>query len=236
MWWAWSARTGLARPHLLRLLAGLDTAERGRVTLAPPSATVGLLRQEPDRRPGRPCASSWPGAPGWPTPRRKWTRPAEALGAGEDADDRYSVALERWLALGGADLDDRIDGVLAEVGLDSGVDVPITALSGGQAARAGLATLLASRYDVLLLDEPTNDLDLDGLARLEAFVGALRSPAVIVSHDREFLARTVNRDRRAGPGPAEGRCLPGRLPGLPGRAGGGAPPCPQRRTSSTPAR
>jgi ATPase subunit of ABC transporter with duplicated ATPase domains len=69
----------------------------------------------------------------------------------------------------------------------------MTGLSGGQAARAGLATLLASRYDVLLLDEPTNDLDLDGLARLEAFVGGLRAPAVIVSHDREFLARTVNR-------------------------------------------
>jgi len=46
---------------------------------------------------------------------------------------------------------------------------------------------------VLLLDEPTNDLDLAGLARLEQFVQGLRSPAVIVSHDREFLARTVNR-------------------------------------------
>ena len=46
----------------------------------------------------------------------------------------------------------------------------MTALSGGQAARAGLAALLLSRYDVLLLDEPTNDLDLDGLERLERFV------------------------------------------------------------------
>ena len=69
----------------------------------------------------------------------------------------------------------------------------MTALSGGQAARAGLAALLLSRYDVLLLDEPTNDLDLDGLERLERFVTGLRAPAVIVSHDREFLARTVTR-------------------------------------------
>jgi ATPase subunit of ABC transporter with duplicated ATPase domains len=69
----------------------------------------------------------------------------------------------------------------------------MTALSGGQAARAGLAALLLSRYDVLLLDEPTNDLDLDGLERLERFVAGLRSPAVVVSHDREFLARTVTR-------------------------------------------
>jgi ATPase subunit of ABC transporter with duplicated ATPase domains len=45
---------------------------------------------------------------------------------------------------------------------------------------------------VFLLDEPTNDLDLDGLARLETFVQGLRAGAVVVSHDREFLARTVN--------------------------------------------
>jgi ATPase subunit of ABC transporter with duplicated ATPase domains len=54
-----------------------------------------------------------------------------------------------------------------------------------------LASLLLSRYDVFLLDEPTNDLDLDGLARLEEFVAGLRSGTVLVSHDREFLARTV---------------------------------------------
>jgi ATPase subunit of ABC transporter with duplicated ATPase domains len=69
----------------------------------------------------------------------------------------------------------------------------MTALSGGQAARAGLASLLLSRYDVFLLDEPTNDLDLDGLERLERFVEGLRAGVVVVSHDREFLARTVTR-------------------------------------------
>ena len=53
--------------------------------------------------------------------------------------------------------------------------------------------MLLSRYDVFLLDEPTNDLDLDGLDRLEAFVQGLRAGTVLVSHDREFLARTVTR-------------------------------------------
>lgn len=69
----------------------------------------------------------------------------------------------------------------------------MTTLSGGQAARASLASLLLSRYDVFLLDEPTNDLDLDGLRRLESFVGQLRAGTVLVSHDREFLTRTVTR-------------------------------------------
>src|SRR3954469_16272430 len=67
----------------------------------------------------------------------------------------------------------------------------MTALSGGQAARAGLAALLLSRYDVFLLDEPTNDLDLEGLDILERFVTGLRAGVVVVSHDREFLTRTV---------------------------------------------
>ena len=67
----------------------------------------------------------------------------------------------------------------------------MTALSGGQAARVGLAALLLSRYDVYLLDEPTNDLDVDGLDLLEEFVDGLDAPVVVVSHDREFLARTV---------------------------------------------
>ena len=109
------------------------------------------------------------------------------------ADDAYAVALDRWLASGAADLDERIAPVLADLGLDVGPDALMTSLSGGQAARVALAALLLSRFDVVLLDEPTNDLDLDGLERLEAFVQGLRGGVVLVSHDREFLARCVTR-------------------------------------------
>ncbi|MSY95039.1 MAG: ATP-binding cassette domain-containing protein, partial [Actinobacteria bacterium] len=58
-------------------------------------------------------------------------------------------------------------------------------------ARVGLAGLLLSRYDAYLLDEPTNDLDTEGLDLLEEFVEDAKAPIVVVSHDREFLARTV---------------------------------------------
>jgi len=114
-----------------------------------------------------------------------------------DSAPDYAAALEHWLATGAADLEDRIPAVLADLGL--GIDAvqpdstPMTALSGGQAARVGLAALILSRFDIVLLDEPTNDLDLDGLDRLEAFVRDLRGGVVLVSHDREFLARSVNR-------------------------------------------
>jgi ATPase subunit of ABC transporter with duplicated ATPase domains len=114
-----------------------------------------------------------------------------------DPAEAYSAALDHWLASGAADLDERLPAVLTDLGLDHDVvaaqSTLMTALSGGQAARVGLAALMLSRFDIVLLDEPTNDLDLDGLARLEDFVRDLRGGVVLVSHDREFLARSVTR-------------------------------------------
>ena len=66
-------------------------------------------------------------------------------------------------------------------------------LSGGQASRKALDALLVDEYDVLLLDEPTNNLDFAGLARLERFMRTSPASIVVVSHDREFLDRTVTR-------------------------------------------
>jgi ATPase subunit of ABC transporter with duplicated ATPase domains len=185
---------GAGKSTLLRVLAGLDHPEQGGVVLSPPTATVGHLPQEPERRADE-SVSAYLGRRTGVTPAHdamEVSLHAMADGA-PGADEAYSAALERWLSLGGADLDERAGQVAAEVGLGVDLDVPMTSLSGGQAARAGLAALLLSRYDVLLLDEPTNDLDLDGLDRLERFVTGLRTGTVVVSHDREFLARTVTR-------------------------------------------
>ena len=118
----------------------------------------------------------------------------ESLAAGAPgADDAYATALDRWLNLGGADLEERAAKVITTLGLQVDLDRPMTGLSGGQAARANLASLLLSRYDVFLLDEPTNDLDIAGLEILEDFVRKLRAATVLVSHDRAFLERTVDR-------------------------------------------
>ncbi|HET9654794.1 MAG TPA: ABC-F family ATP-binding cassette domain-containing protein [Kineosporiaceae bacterium] len=185
---------GAGKSTLLRILSGLARPEHGSVTLSPPTGTVGYLPQEPDRRPGETVAAFLARRTGVDAAQQELDEASHALAEGaEGADDRYAHALERWLALGGADLDDRVESALTEVGLDADPQAPMTALSGGQAARAGLASLLLSRYDVFALDEPTNDLDLDGLDRLERFVTGLRSGTLVVSHDREFLARTVTR-------------------------------------------
>ncbi len=185
---------GAGKSTLLRTLAGLARPDDGEVRLNPPTATVGHLPQEPERREGESVRAFLARRTGVSAAQADLDVATEALTAGEDgSDDQYATALDRWLALGGADLDDRAAEVAADLGLAIDLDQLMTSLSGGQAARAGLASLLLSRYDVFLLDEPTNDLDLDGLARLERFVTGLRSATVLVSHDREFLARTVDR-------------------------------------------
>jgi ATPase subunit of ABC transporter with duplicated ATPase domains len=184
---------GTGKSTLLRILAGLVVPEHGSVELAPRSATVGLLPQEPDRSPGESVAAFVARRTGVGPATVELDAATAAMAAGETgADDRYSAALDRWLALGGPDLDARLGATLAELGLDGALAAQETAtLSGGQAARVSLAATLLSRFDVFLLDEPTNDLDFDGLARLEDFVVGTRAATVVVSHDRAFLERVV---------------------------------------------
>jgi ATPase subunit of ABC transporter with duplicated ATPase domains len=185
---------GAGKSTLLRTLAGELPAESGSVVLSPPTATIGHLPQEAERRPAETVLGALGRRTGVDAAHAALDAATEALTEGRaGADHAYGDALERWLALGGADLDERAADVIGELAPGVALDAPTTGLSGGQAARVGLAALLLSRYDVLLLDEPTNDLDLDGLARLERFVAEARSGIVVVSHDREFLARTVTR-------------------------------------------
>lgn len=205
---------GAGKSTFLRILAGELAPQEGEIHLAPADAFVGWLPQEHERVAGETVAAYIARRTGCAQATAEMDAAAAALGdpapaapGAPDPADVYSAALERWLASGAADLEERIPAVLAELGLGrpagtgSGAGRAaavteaslMTSLSGGQAARVGLAALLLSRFDLVLLDEPTNDLDLDGLERLERFVQGLRGGAVLVSHDREFLARCVTR-------------------------------------------
>ena len=197
---------GVGKSTLLRVLAGVLRPDRGSVVRQPPRATVGLLDQEPERRDGETVGSFLARRTGVAVATAELEAATVALAAtgptGPNGDapaeparataERYDTALHRWLALGAADHEARAEAVLASLGLaPTIVDQPMTTLSGGQAAKASLASLLLAGHDVVLLDEPTNDLDLAGLDRLEAWVLDQERALVLVSHDRAFLERTV---------------------------------------------
>jgi ATPase subunit of ABC transporter with duplicated ATPase domains len=180
---------GVGKSTLLATLAGELTPDTGTVTRSPRNASVGLLPQEPDRQPGETLMQFLARRTGVAHAQHQLDQATQALTDGDDA--HYSDALEHWLDLGAADLEARAEQVTQDLGLAVDLHTETVTLSGGESARASLASILLSRYDVFLLDEPTNDLDFAGLERLESFVLGLQAGVVVVSHDREFLARTI---------------------------------------------
>jgi len=193
------ARIGLVGPNgagkstLLRILAGEEAPDRGAVRRSPPGLAVGHLPQERNPPPGETLLAYLAHRTGVAVAAARMDELAARLGAEPELAAGHHDALETFLARGGADLEPRAAAVLAELGLAAELDRPLAALSGGESARAALASILLSRVDVLLLDEPTNDLDFAGLARLESFVHGFDGSIVVVSHDRAFLDRTVTK-------------------------------------------
>ncbi|HEY3183081.1 MAG TPA: ABC-F family ATP-binding cassette domain-containing protein [Gaiellaceae bacterium] len=181
---------GIGKSTLLRILAGLDEPDAGRITSA---GAVGYLPQETDTRPGETLGAYLARRTGVGSAEAGMDALAARLHDEPDAAHAYTDALERFLALGGEDFAGRARAAAADVGLAGRLDDELAAMSGGEAARAALAAILLARFDVFLLDEPTNNLDFAGLARLERFLHELEAGVVLVSHDRAFLDRTVTR-------------------------------------------
>ena len=106
----------------------------------------------------------------------------------------YNTVATKYQDRGGYDIDYKIDAVMAGLHVTY---LPRTqlmeTLSGGEKARIGLATLLLRSPDILLLDEPTNHLDFASMEWLEGYISRHMEAVLMVSHDRQFLNRTVNR-------------------------------------------
>jgi ATPase subunit of ABC transporter with duplicated ATPase domains len=185
------APNGVGKSTLLRVLAGDLSPESGTVARR---GTVAYLTQETQLRQGESLRDHLARRTGVAEADWLFDRAAVELSEGVNgAEDAYAVAFDRWTALGAGDFAERADSVCERLGLPADLLDSRSAgeLSGGQAARLRLASVLLTRADAVLLDEPTNDLDADGLELLEAHVLASSAAVVLVSHDREFLARTT---------------------------------------------
>ncbi|AIS51737.1 ABC transporter ATPase component [Thermoanaerobacter kivui] len=106
----------------------------------------------------------------------------------------YSSLMDKYNELEGYSTESKIRGVLNGLGFDvSQFDTPVSILSGGQKTRLMLAKTLLLNPDVLLLDEPTNHLDINSIEWLEQYLRFYNGTILIISHDRYFLDKIVNR-------------------------------------------
>jgi len=107
---------------------------------------------------------------------------------------RYGELNERFERFGGYDTDVAVNKIANGLSIsDAQRGQLFDSLSGGEKTRVNLGRLILEDTDILLLDEPTNHLDLHATEWLEDYVRSFRGTVVVISHDRYFLDRIVNR-------------------------------------------
>ncbi|RIK38638.1 MAG: ABC transporter ATP-binding protein [Chloroflexi bacterium] len=191
---------GIGKTTLLRILAGLDTPSSGGVHLAQ-GTRVGYLRQEAmDAFAERENTVHTEMLSVFADLRAQEARLhelQEQMAQGDTSDEllaEYDEVHHSFELAGGYEYEVRIRQVLQGLGFSkSELDLPLRMLSGGQKTRALLARLLLEHPNLLILDEPTNHLDFAAVEWLEGMLQTWDGALLIVSHDRYFLDRVVNR-------------------------------------------
>jgi ATP-binding cassette, subfamily F, member 3 len=188
---------GAGKTTLLRIAAGVDEADSGAVHRKR-GLQLGLLGQEANLEADFIAASSLraavrAGARATEGLERE-LRAIESAGGDAVATSRYAEVRERFDALEGYRLDQRVEETLSGLGFAAtDWERPPSRLSGGEQTRAALARLLISDPELLLLDEPTNHLDLAALEWLEQALARRKGTLLVASHDRAFLDAVVTR-------------------------------------------
>ena len=191
---------GIGKTTLLRILAGLDEPSAGRI-IAAQDLRMGYLRQEAmaafaerENTVYGEMLTVFSGLKAQEVHLRDLERRMAEGDASEELLHLYSREQEAFERAGGYDYEVRIKRVLQGLGFGAeDFRTPLGQLSGGQKTRALLARLLLERPDLLILDEPTNHLDVDAIEWLEGMLRTWEGALLIVSHDRYFLDKVVNR-------------------------------------------
>ncbi|MFF7459215.1 ribosomal protection-like ABC-F family protein [Kitasatospora sp. NPDC008115] len=195
---------GAGKSTLLRLLAGVEAADGGEVTVVSPGG-VGHLAQTLGLGADRTVGDAVDHALAELREMERGLRAAEESlgGASEEELAAYGELLIAYEERGGYEADARVEAAMHGLGLGRITrERLLGSLSGGEQSRLALACVLAAAPELLLLDEPTNHLDAAAVRWLEEHLRAHRGTVVAVTHDRGFLERVattileVDRDDR----------------------------------------
>jgi ATP-binding cassette subfamily F protein uup len=187
---------GSGKSTLFRIVAGDEGADRGTLAFQR-GIRVGYLAQDPAFEAGATIlTAAASGRPELMEAIGEYHEVSETLARGEgDADRllaRQEQAAGRIDALGGWDYEHRMEAVLTRLGVEHW-ERPVAGLSGGEQKRVALARVLLQQPELLLLDEPTNHLDADTVLWLEEHLQEYPGAVMLITHDRYFLDRVVER-------------------------------------------
>lgn len=193
-------RNGTGKSTILKIIAGEETADQGAVSIRK-GASIGYLEQIPKLyRTDTTTRQVLLGAFTQLLELKQQMEQCESQMAAETDDDRlkrlmteYSAFQNRFLGLDGYSIDDRLNRVVNGFCLEELLSRPFNVLSGGQKTIVNLAVTILRQPDILLLDEPTNHLDVKTLEWFEGFLSKYKGTIIIVSHDRYFLDKVVNK-------------------------------------------
>ncbi|MEU0092272.1 ABC-F family ATP-binding cassette domain-containing protein [Kribbella sp. NPDC006257] len=190
-------RNGAGKTTLMRALAGEIRPAAGSIVT---TGSVGYLPQDPAAAdPALTVTARILSARGLDTVVQRLRKAEAAMStatgeAQERAMAAYARAETEFQAGGGYAAEAEAARLAAGVGLPTrALEQPVGELSGGQRRRVELARILFADHGMLLLDEPTNHLDADSVSWLRLFLLGYQGGLVVISHDQELLAATVNR-------------------------------------------
>ena len=181
------APNGTGKSSLLKILAGIDSSDRGGEVKFMKDIKVAFLDQNVDFNPSNTLFDEIYLRLG--ETYEVISRYEKAITSGDNNSIEHAMA-----AMDAADawsVEQRIKQVLTSMKL-SRMDQPMGELSGGEAKRAAIALMLLQEADFLVMDEPTNHLDIDIIEYLEGYLQKSRCTLLMVTHDRYFLDNVCN--------------------------------------------
>ena len=181
------APNGTGKSSLLKILAGLDSSDRGGEIKFMKDIKVAFLDQSINFNPQNTLfdevysrlGNTYDVIRGY----------EQAIASGDER--KIAQAMAAMDAVDGWSAEQRIKQVLSSMKLTR-LDQPMGELSGGEAKRAAIALMLLQEADFLVMDEPTNHLDIDVIEYIESFLQKSRCTLLMVTHDRYFLDRVCN--------------------------------------------
>jgi len=189
-------KNGAGKTTLLKIITGELSEDEGEIVI-PDSKTTGLISQIPQYPVEytaedvlRTAFSRLTGI------KKEMERLEEFMSEGGSPEilNSYDGLAHEYDRLGGYTIESELNRVV------NGLQIPhpqrtqlFNTLSGGEKTRINLARLILENTDILLLDEPTNHLDLNATIWLEEFLVKFKGTVLVISHDRYFLDKTINR-------------------------------------------